>query len=391
MPDARTRLEAMADRSAAPDAVRGVLGRLLDERPEVADRLVHGDEPTALGRALVTLSAASNVLGRLCIADVDALDVLDDLGREPPWDETDADTLARSKRLGLLRIAARDLLGQDGLEEVGAALADQAGRVLDAAVRLAADTDGAGAGGEGGQQLAVIGMGKLGGRELNYASDVDVLFVSADERVGRARQTLQVARGAFRVDVDLRPEGRAGVLARPLVSYQSYWERWADAWEFQALLKARPVAGDVPIGAAFAQAADEALWGRVFSADELAELRAMKARTEAEVTRRRMDDRELKRGRGGIRDVEFAVQLLQLVHGRLDPGIRERSTLGALAELGSAGYVSTDDARKLADHYRFLRTVEHRLQLVEEEQTHAVPSATAARERTRNWIALPPG
>ena len=373
--DARTRLEALSDRSAAPDAVRPVIGRLLDERPGLAERLVEGSEPTALGRTVVAVAAASNALGRLCVADPDALDVLHDLDRAAPWDDSGVEALARSKRLALLRIAARDLLGTDPLEDVGAALSDLAGRVLDAAVRLSEVTS------TGEPALAVIGMGKLGGRELNYASDVDVLFVGADERVDRARRALQVARASFRVDVDLRPEGRAGALARPLRAYQSYWDRWADAWEFQALLKARPVAGDIALGAAFGGATITAVWGRTFSSDELAELRAMKARAEAEVTKRRMDDRELKRGRGGIRDVEFAVQLLQLVHGRLDPAIRERSTLGALRELGAAGYVSAEDARTLADHYRFLRTVEHRLQLVEEEQTHTVPRAPAARER----------
>ncbi len=374
MTDARAVLEEAADRSAAPAAVRGVLGRILDARPHLAETLADADGPSPLGRVLVAVAAASNVLGRLCVADDRALAVLGELDVPAPWDDTDPEALARSKHLALLRIAARDLLGIDTLDDVGAELAALAARVLDASVRLA---DGAGA-----ASVAVIGMGKLGGQELNYASDVDVLFVTADDAgTERARRTLEVARRSFRVDADLRPEGRAGPLARPLDSYRSYWARWAAAWEFQALLKARPVAGDIALGEAFGRAAAEVVWGHAFSADELGELRRMKARAEELVARRGLATRELKRGPGGIRDIEFAVQLLQLVHGRLDPTIRQRGTLAALAELGAAGYVAEDDAVALADHYRFLRTVEHRLQLVEEEQTHAVPAATAARER----------
>ena len=223
-------------------------------------------------------------------------------------------------------------------------------------------------------------MGKLGGRELNYSSDVDVLFVTdegSDEDT--ARRILQIARQCFRVDADLRPEGRAGPLTRSLESYGAYWARWAATWEFQALLKAR--AGRRPRSrwdSGSKRAAIEQVWGRNYSADELAAVRSMKARTEGIVTGRGLATREIKRGPGGIRDIEFAVQLLQLVHGRHDPGIRDRSTLGALTELAGAGYVASEDAASLADAYRFLRTVEHRLQLVEEEQTHSVPGRPAA-------------
>jgi glutamate-ammonia-ligase adenylyltransferase len=190
---------------------------------------------------------------------------------------------------------------------------------------------------------------------------------------------MDVARGCFRVDVDLRPEGRDGPLVRSLRSYQAYWGRWAQAWERQALLKARPVAGDRALGDAFQREAALELWGRAFGADDLRDIRAMKARAEQHVARQGLSHREIKRGWGGIRDVEFAVQLLQLVHGRNDPALRSRSTLGALTELGAAGYVDAEDARTLADAYRYLRTVEHRLQLVDEAQVHSVPSDPAAR------------
>jgi [glutamine synthetase] adenylyltransferase / [glutamine synthetase]-adenylyl-L-tyrosine phosphorylase len=360
------------ERSAAPQAVEAFFDRLLAQRPERAELLLEDDPSHAVAGALIAVVAASNALARLCLTDRDALVVLGTLDRTAVIDATDAQSLARTKRLELLRIAARDLLGMDRLEEVGAALAALAATVLSGAYALSDPT----------APLAVIGMGKLGASELNYASDVDVMFVSETaDGEATARRLLEVARGCFRVDADLRPEGRAGPLVRSIGGYRSYWGRWASTWEFQALLKARPVAGDTALGDQFAAAARSAVWDRGYSADELAELRAMKARSESEVARRGLTGRELKRGPGGIRDVEFSVQLLQLVHGRHDIAIREPSTLGALAEMGVAGFVSRDDADALADSYRFLRTVEHRIQLVEEEQTHAVPRDEAAKQR----------
>ncbi|HEV3402169.1 MAG TPA: bifunctional [glutamine synthetase] adenylyltransferase/[glutamine synthetase]-adenylyl-L-tyrosine phosphorylase, partial [Acidimicrobiales bacterium] len=272
----------------------------------------------------------------------------------------------------LLRIAARDLTGVDDLPDVGRALATMAGHVFDGACAIA-----------GADGLTVVGMGKLGGSELNYASDVDVMFVAEDPAGGErvARAVLDVARACFRVDVDLRPEGRDGPLVRSLESYEAYWDRWAETWEFQALLKARPIAGDADLGDAFLAAAEKRLWTKPFTAEDLRAVRVMKARAEGELARRGLTDREIKRGRGGIRDIEFAVQLLQLVHGRHDPALRSPNTLEALAELGTAGYVDGGDARHLDHAYRLLRTVEHRLQLVQEQQVHALPTDPAAMSR----------
>ena len=146
-----------------------------------------------------------------------------------------------------------------------------------------------------------------------------------------------------------------------LASYEAYWSRWAEPWEFQALLKARAVAGDTELGAAVRrQRRGTQLWERLFSADDLRSLRHMKARIEAELARKGLTDREVKRGRGGIRDIEFAVQLLQLVHGRLDPELRSPDARSPRwRELAASGYVDGDDAGSLADAYRFLRRVEH--------------------------------
>ncbi|MGH9267180.1 MAG: bifunctional [glutamine synthetase] adenylyltransferase/[glutamine synthetase]-adenylyl-L-tyrosine phosphorylase, partial [Acidimicrobiales bacterium] len=315
------------DRSAAPAAVEVALARLAEAHPGLPQRL---EEDAGLQAAVVAVTGASRSLTLRLLTDAEAIETVAHLDRPCVVAGATVAELARAKQLELLRIAARDLLGTDDLEAVGAALADLADAVLAGAVAL---------GGGGG--LAVIGMGKLGARELNYASDIDVLFVGE----GDARPVLESARSCFRVDADLRPEGRAGPLVRTLAAYEAYWDRWARPWEFQALLKARAVAGDADLGAAFAEAAASRVWGRPFGADELRELRSLKTRAEGEVARRGVSEREVKRGRGGIRDIEFAVQLLQLVHGRHDPGIRSPNTLEALDQLGQAGYVDTTQVR----------------------------------------------
>ncbi|MDQ1375409.1 MAG: [glutamine synthetase] adenylyltransferase / [glutamine synthetase]-adenylyl-L-tyrosine [Actinomycetota bacterium] len=345
------------DRSAAPDAVALALDQLEELHPGARERLA--DAPQ-LRAAVVAVTAASRFLTRLVVTDAAALGVLAALDA-PPAGTAD---LARWKRLELLRIAARDLTGKDGFDDVGAALAHLAETVLQRAWEQAGAPD-----------LAIIGMGKLGGEELNYASDIDLMFVGE----GDARPVIDIARTCFRVDTDLRPEGRDGPLMRSLDSYQAYWDRWAQTWEFQALLKARPVAGRADLGTAFAATAADRVWQRRVGADELREMRAMKARVEGDVARQGLSERELKRGPGGIRDVEFSVQLLQLVHGRQDEALRARGTLPALAELGAAGFVAPEDAAALASAYRYLRTVEHRLQLVDEQQVHALPVDETAR------------
>lgn len=360
---AATVLDEIVGRSAAPAATELALARLGTHRPDLA--VVLASNPSLAG-AVVAVVSASRSLTHLLAVDDAGLDVLAHLDRRAPVAAGTPDSLVRWKRLEYLRIAARDLLGLDDLRAVGAALADLAEDVLRGAVELTATSD-----------LAVIGMGKLGGRELNYASDIDVIFVGESDPL----PVLDIVRRAFRVDTDLRPEGRSGRLTLPLGSYEAYWDRWAKPWEFQALLKARPVAGDAHLGAGFAEAAGRRVWDRGFGADDLRALRDMKARAESAVARRGLSDREVKRGRGGIRDAEFAVQLLQLVHGRRDRGLRSPTTLAALDELAAAGYVDPRDARVLADGYIYLRTVEHRLQLDDEQQVHAVPQDPEARTR----------
>lgn len=371
-------LPELIARSADPREAALVVERVCGARTDAADRL---ETDARLRTALVTVGVASPWLARVCAVDDLALDVLADLGRpldlEPSalhslGGDQPGGLLARAKRLEVLRIAARDLLGIDGLETVGANLALLAGALLNAAAVLTVTDTG----------VAVIGMGKLGGRELNYSSDVDVMLVArAGDDLPEVRPMIDAAREAWRVDLDLRPEGRSGPLVRTLDSYVAYWERWASTWEFQALLKARFVAGDGELGVRFEGEASNRVWARPFGAADLREVRDLKERAETAVTRRGLGDRELKRGRGGIRDIEFAIQLLQMVHGRSDPSLRSASTLEALSALADGGYVGGGDAAALREAYAFLRAVEHRLQLHEDQQTHVLPRSDAARAR----------
>jgi [glutamine synthetase] adenylyltransferase / [glutamine synthetase]-adenylyl-L-tyrosine phosphorylase len=361
---------------ADPVMAESGLSRLLSTQPGAKERL---DGSPALRTAVVTVMAASPFLTRTCVTDPAALDVLSELDRPVgpdvgsagggPGDGPGAGEggagPSRWKALEVLRIAALDLMGRAPLEQVGRSLADLAGALLRAAAREC-----------GPHGMAVIAMGKLGAQELNYGSDIDIVLVGE----GDPRPFLARARQAWRTDLDLRPEGRAGPAIRSLASYRAYWDRWAQTWEFQALLKARPVAGDPGLGAAFAEEAAGRVWGRPLGADDLRSLRAMKARAEHEVARQGLSHREVKLGPGGIRDIEFAVQLLQLVHGRDDPALRARPTLAALQALADGGYVARTDAGELASAYRFLRAVEHRLQLFEDTQVHALPAGAAARD-----------
>jgi [glutamine synthetase] adenylyltransferase / [glutamine synthetase]-adenylyl-L-tyrosine phosphorylase len=246
-------------------------------------------------------------------------------------------------------------------------------------------------------RLAIIAMGKAGGRELNYVSDVDVVFVAEPPTVGGAEveqalatatrlasETMRIGRAvAWEVDAALRPEGKDGPLVRTLASHQAYYRRWASTWEFQALLKARPVAGDLELGERYVEAMAPLVWTAAERPDFVADVRAMRRRVVEHIPAD-IAEREIKLGRGGLRDVEFAVQLLQLVHGRGDEALRVPGTLPALDALRDGGYVGRDDAVSLSDAYTFLRAAEHRLQLRRLRRTHLVPDDPDG----RNWLGL---
>ena len=298
--------------------------------------------------------------------------------------------LRRFRRRAMLRVAARDLGGVP-LEEVVTEITAIAEACLEVAIGHAA-LDG----------IAVIGLGKLGGGELNYASDVDVVFVQADgggsgrhdaaERACAATIRLlsePTAEGiALRVDPTLRPGGRAGALSRSLEAMREYYGTHAATWERQAMIKARPVAGDRVLGEAFVEMVAPVVYPAELAPSAIDEVRQVKVRLEEYVRARGKAGTEVKRGWGGIRDVEFAVQLLQIVHGRRDERLREPNTLRALATLAEEGYVAPDDAEALAEAYRFLRTLEHRLQIVRDLQTHDLPADRHARDVLARSLGL---
>ena len=257
---------------------------------------------------------------------------------------------------------------------VGAHLSDLADAALGAALEVAVATVCGDDVPE--PRLAVIAMGKCGARELNYVSDVDVIFVGEDADPVTTRVAGEMMRLAseafFEVDAALRPEGKAGALVRTLDSHIAYYQRWAKTWEFQALLKARPAVGDADLGQRYVDALMPMVWTACEREDFVVEVQAMRRRVESLVPAG-MRDREIKLGAGGLRDVEFAVQLLQLVHGRTDESLHVASTVDALAALGSGGYVGRDDAANLTASYEFLRLLEHRLQLQRLKRTHLLP------------------
>ncbi|MCL2595182.1 MAG: bifunctional [glutamine synthetase] adenylyltransferase/[glutamine synthetase]-adenylyl-L-tyrosine phosphorylase [Promicromonosporaceae bacterium] len=317
-------------------------------------------------------------------------------------------SLRRAYRARLACIAADDLTAPDPLvvmPSVGSALADLAAAALEAALAVARaqHPDHAAA------RLTVIGMGKIGGRELNYVSDVDVIYVVApgeridgeqvteDEAIAvgiKLATTLQQVcedpdsePALWQVDIGLRPEGRDGSLVRTLPSLGAYYEKWAAAWEFQALLKARPAAGEAVLGQEFRAAIDPSVWQAASHESFVADAQAMRRRVESNVPRHEAE-RQIKLGAGGLRDVEFTVQLLQLVHGRTDATVRAAGTLNALSALASAGYVGRDAAEQLAQLYRFLRALEHRVQLYQLRRTHLLPTANDDLRRIARSLRL---
>ncbi len=302
------------------------------------------------------------------------------------------DALRVAYRRQLLAIAAADLSAPDPLAilpEIARRLAELADAALAAALaiaqsQLSADSPPC--------RFAVIAMGKCGAQELNYVSDVDVIFVAqglsldpAQEQSALATATklatflmracsADTAEGTlWPVDANLRPEGGQGPLVRTVNSHRAYYQRWAKTWEFQALLKARFAAGDADLGGEYCAAIQPLVWQAAGRENFVADVQAMRRRVEAHLPAKDAD-RELKLGPGGIRDIEFSVQLLQLVHGRIDATLRAPDTLSALSALADNGYIARDDAANLSRAYRLLRVLEHRIQLFRLRRTHVLPT-----------------
>ena len=386
-PDAKAVLDALTH-LADPDLALRQLHRLAEAGD--GTRLVEALRHDEVVRArLLAVLGASAALGDHLVANPGewvalAGDVTDAALDVPAVPEAPGPAgvteLRLAYRRSLLRIAAADLTGALDIDRVMHRLSRLADATLQAALALA--------GGTAQTRLAVIAMGKCGGGELNYVSDVDVIFVcTADEDVTEttavAIKLMQIcAQVAWPVDAALRPEGGRGALVRTLAGHTAYYRKWARTWEFQALLKARPAAGDLDLGRQWQEALSDLVWHAAERPEAVADIRSMRRRILDAVPRDEVD-REIKRGPGGLRDIEFAVQLLQLVHGRADETLRSPSTVEALTALAAGGYVGRADGEALLSAYRFLRTVEHRLQLQRLRRTHTVPTDPAA----LRWLA----
>ncbi|MFT3862026.1 bifunctional [glutamine synthetase] adenylyltransferase/[glutamine synthetase]-adenylyl-L-tyrosine phosphorylase [Micropruina sp.] len=399
--------------AADPDLTLNGLTRLIAARPGLLAGLVAEPE---WGERVCRVLGASIALNQHLGARPHDLDVLrgpvdrrsaaelravllgvigaDPAAVHPVADAGRSDDLRLAYRREVLRIAARDLTSPDPfaeLPQVAAELADLADATVEAALALAR---GEVPGWEC-VRLGIVALGKTGGQELNYVSDVDVLYVAepalgddgepvcgtaqavtvATKLVGALTRVCSAHTAAgtiWQLDAALRPEGKAGPLVRTLASHRAYYEKWAKNWEFQAMLKARAMAGDLGLADDFVAMVRPMVW-RVAENDQfVSETQAMRRRVIALLPPREAG-REIKLGAGGLRDVEFSVQLIQLVHGRADERVRQAGTLAALATLIEYGYVGRSDGRDLDAAYRLMRLLEHRIQLEKLRRTHLMP------------------
>ncbi len=395
--------------AADPDQALRLLAALVRQSPTETIALV--TDVASLER-LIRVLGASRGLGEfllrhpeeLCVLALSftrppspefyRLDLADSVSEiEASDEEASWDALRVRYRRHVTQLAAWDL-GQahplDALDSVAAALADLAAAVLDAALIVARATVKFPSAEVAATRLAIIGMGKAGARELNYVSDVDVIFVaggSVDLPDGRVveiatRLAMATMRGIqdysrepalWEVDANLRPEGKDGALVRTLDSHIAYYDRWAKSWEFQALLKARPLAGDPELGQRYVDAVAPKVWSSASRENFVEGVQRMRERVTDNIPSAELDY-QLKLGPGGLRDVEFTIQLLQLVHGQADELVRQRATLPALVALAEEGYIGRTEAAEFSRDYRFLRLLEHRLQLVQLRRTHLMPS-----------------
>lgn len=316
------------------------------------------------------------------------------------------------KRREIVRIAARDLNGLAPLEEVMEELSDLASSTLQVAyevcrsclirdhgVPLLSGDDEV----QVEAEMTVIGMGKLGGRELNFSSDIDIIYFYESDRgettgvengsggrkgaislhayfnklgemISKALSQVTEDGFVFRVDVGLRPEGKSGDMAVSLRSAEIYYESWGQSWERTAMLKARPVAGSLALGEQLLKTLHPFIYRKYLDYNLIEDMKQMKQKIDASLARSREGEINLKLGRGGIREIEFFIQALQLVYAGKNPKLRERNSLRALDTLLAAKLLGEEDHGRLLQAYRFLRSVEHRIQVVQERQTHNLPA-----------------
>ncbi|WP_430592862.1 bifunctional [glutamine synthetase] adenylyltransferase/[glutamine synthetase]-adenylyl-L-tyrosine phosphorylase [Humidisolicoccus flavus] len=396
--------------AADPDSALALVARMLRSRDEVP-AIFRRPESC---RALVRVLGASRGLGEVLLQHPEFLSEVEDAKTLPSGSEITAALLkavgatdgfatvdrplaiqrfrAEYRRL-LIRVATIDLHDDEPWEilpRVAQALSDLADAALEASLAIARSTAAERFPREevSRTKFAIIAMGKLGAQELNYISDVDVIWVhEADEiednRAGQiatllAKETslgcMEISRepALWEVDANLRPEGKDGALTRTLPSHLAYYDRWAKSWEFQALLKARAAAGDASLGKRYEESVRSLVW-KSSSRDGFVEsVQRMRERVTENIARESVE-RQLKLGPGGLRDIEFTIQLLQLVHGAADAEVQQRATLEALPALADRGYVGRAEASDFAADYKVLRVLEHRVQLVRMQRTHLMP------------------
>ncbi len=357
--------------------------------------------PEWLDRVLLVLGGSS-VLARFLVKNPGELEALATApgARREGWREyirsramdesgqIDADLLRRANHAALVQVAVRDLASEDPLSIVDD-IAAELSHVADAVLECALECARAEVSGSSSVRIAVVAMGKAGAEELNYISDVDVIYIAEPVEGGEHDEAMRVGAKVcaamaricaahtsegtiWPIDAALRPEGNAGPLVRSIASCSIYYGKWAKNWEFQALLKARPAAGDLDLGQAFCDMVSPLVWEAAQRPGFLPDVRAMRNRVISLIPAKEAD-REIKLGIGGLRDTEFTVQLLQLVHGRGDERVRARGTFDALRALVAFGYIGREDGADMARAYRFQRVLEHRVQLRRMRRTHLVP------------------
>lgn len=342
------------------------------------------------------------------------LAAVDDLSRE----------IRLFKQKEYLRIGSRDLLRIADVVRTTQELSDLASACLEAAIdfsfRHLKSTYGSPlyveAEGEEPKEAEFVcmGLGKLGGRELNFSSDIDILYIYSSDNgettgiegnesskislhaffvklsmlVTKLISNVTDEGFAFRVDLDLRPEGRSGDVANSLRSAEIYYESWGQTWERAALIKARPVAGSMALGEEFLSMIRPFVYRKYLDFTAIEEIKTMKEKIDLSLLRRNPDAIDVKLGAGGIREVEFFCQALQLIHAGKDPEARERNTLTAIRKLSAKGHIKKDEAERLTKGYVFLRDLEHRIQIVEGRQSQAIPAKEEALERLARMMGF---
>lgn len=422
--------------SPSPDAALNNLERVTAECPGIIRKLDAKDI-----YRLIAVCGSSHFLTAIILKNPEYLEWLFDegLGASRSLESVMLEAASRTEELSTveevskelrllkqreyLRIGTRDLLRIAPLEETTRELSDLASACLDAAVKFsikrhkAAHGSPVYAGADGIEkeaELTVIGMGKLGGRELNFSSDIDIIyiyssdkgdttgvegkdnsaislhafFVKASMMVTKLISSVTEDGFVFRVDLDLRPEGKSGDAANSLRSAEVYYESWGQMWERAAMIKARPVAGSTELGEEFLSMIRPFVFRKYLDFTAIEEIKSMKEKIDLSLLRRNPDAIDVKLGAGGIREIEFFCQALQLIHAGKDTLIRERNTLKTLSALLSRKYMKEDEELSLRQAYKFLRDLEHRIQIVEGRQSQAIPASPEALERLARMMGF---